>query len=201
MWLESLASPDAIRRVVVRTRDYRTGEVELELVGTEGVVAADGEYPVAFDGASARMVRFQKGRARVNVPGYRLWSPEEPNLHRVEVAGVGARFGIRQVGTANRRITLNGKPIYLKGVCRHEMHYEFGSTTPKQLMYEDLMNLKDLGCNFVRGVHYPQCEAFLDLCDELGILVWEESLGGGTTRSRWAGSTTFIVVRRWRLRK
>ena len=40
-----------------------------------------------------------------------------------------ARFGIRQVGTANGRITLNGRPVYLKGVNRHESHYEFGVTT------------------------------------------------------------------------
>lgn len=191
VWLETLASPDAIRRVVVRTRDYRTGEIELQLVVAGGAMAADGEYPVAFDGAAARMVGFRNGCARVKVPEYRLWSPEEPNLHRVEVAGVGARFGIRQVGTANRRITLNGKPIYLKGVCRHEMHYEFGSTTPKQLMYEDLMNLKDLGGNFVRGVHYPQCEAFLDLCDELGFLVWEESLGWGND-AKQMGDPEFV---------
>ena len=117
------------------------------------------------------------------MPDFKLWSPDAPNLTRVAVAWNGttarARFGIRQVGTAKGRITLNGRPVYLKGVNRHESHYEFGVSTPVQLMYEDVRNLKDLGGNFIRGSHYAQCEAFLDLCDELGVLVWEESLGWG----------------------
>ena len=46
-------------------------------------------------------------------------------------------------------------------------------------MLADIQNLKALGANFVRGAHYPQAERFLDLCDENGILVWEETLGWG----------------------
>ena len=92
---------------------------------------------------------------------------------------ISQRFGVRQVGTADGRVTLNGKPVYLKGVNRHEAHYEFGVTTPVQLMYEDVQNLKDLGGNFIRGSHYAQCDQFLQVCDELGVLVWEESLGWG----------------------
>jgi beta-glucuronidase len=69
--------------------------------------------------------------------------------------------------------------VYLKGVNRHESHYELGATTPVQLMYEDIRNLKNMGGNFIRGSHYAQCGKFLDLCDEMGVLVWEESLGWG----------------------
>ena len=46
-------------------------------------------------------------------------------------------------------------------------------------MLQDLQRLKALGGNFIRGAHYQQCERFLDLCDEMGVLVWEESLGWG----------------------
>ena len=46
-------------------------------------------------------------------------------------------------------------------------------------MLTDLLDLKSLGANFIRGSHYPQAQRFLDLCDRLGILVWEESLGWG----------------------
>jgi beta-glucuronidase len=45
------------------------------------------------------------------------------------------------------------------------------------LLVDDLTTIKDLGCNFIRAVHYPQAPEFLDLCDQLGLLVWEESLG------------------------
>lgn len=181
--------PSELSRVVVRTRDYRTGLVELETVfeGTGGSLDFTGD--VSFDGASPVKVDFRNGRARMNVPNFRLWSHSSPNLHTVSVVPPGhggvkpvvTRFGIRQVGTANGRITLNGEPVYLKGVNRHEAHYEFGATTPVQLMYEDIRNLKDLGGNFIRGSHYAQCEAFLNLCDEMGVLVWEESLGWGNT--------------------
>ena len=183
VWLDVQSKPVELRRVVVRTRDYKIGRVELEAQFAGEGAPVDFEAVVAFDGGAAQKVRFAGRRSSLVVPNFRLWSHDAPNLHNVAVTHDGvtarARFGIRQVGTANGRITLNGKPVYLKGVNRHESHYEFGVTTPVQLMYEDIQNLKDLGGNFIRGSHYAQCGAFLELCDELGVLVWEESLGWG----------------------
>jgi len=187
--LETVPSAETFRRVIVRTRDYRTGQVELEVQ-----YAADGPSnfmaSVAFDNGAAAPVAFRDRRATLNVPNFKLWSPENPNLHRVTLTADGNQlttnnqqltttFGIRQVGTAKGRITLNGEPVYIKGVNRHEAHYEFGAATSRPLMYQDLSNLKALGGNFVRGSHYAQCDDFLTLCDELGVLVWEESLGWG----------------------
>ena len=182
VWLDVQERPVELRRIVVRTRDYRTGRVELE-AQYAGEGPADFTAAVSFDGAAPRDVAFRNRRATVDVPGFRLWSPASPNLHLLTLTADGrnlsVKFGIRQVGTASGRITLNGKPVYLKGVNRHEAHYEFGSTTPAQLMYEDIRNLKDMGGNFIRGSHYAQSETFLTLCDELGVMVWEESLGWG----------------------
>ena len=185
VWIETVAAGDQLRKVVVRTRDYVTGLVELEaLYATDG--PDDFSAAVSFDGGVDFQVEFRGRRAALKVPNPTLWSPESPNLHTVTVStpnsSVSSRFGIRQVGTANRRITLNGKPVYLKGVNRHEAHYEFGVTTPKQLMLEDVMNVKDLGGNFIRGSHYAQSDDFLSICDELGVLVWEESLGWGNKK-------------------
>lgn len=184
VWLETQDAAVEVRKVVVRTRDYKTGLVELEaLYASDG--PADFIASVSFDGKKPNDVMFKNRRAKVNVPDFRLWSPEKPNLHAVTLTAKGrtvtVKFGIRQVGTEKGRITLNGRPIYLKGVNRHEAHYEFGATTPEQLMYEDILNLKDLGGNFIRGSHYAQNGRFLDLCDELGVMVWEESLGWGNT--------------------
>ena len=183
VWLDVQSKPVELRRVAVRTRDYKTGLVELEAQFAGEAAPTNFEAAVSFDGGASQPVAFAGRRATLAVPNFRLWSHHTPNLHTVAVAYDGvtarARFGIRQVGTANGRVTLNGNPVYLKGVNRHESHYEFGVTTPVQLMYEDVQNLKDLGGNFIRGSHYAQCEAFLDLCDELGVLVWEESLGWG----------------------
>ncbi|MDO5319168.1 MAG: glycoside hydrolase family 2 TIM barrel-domain containing protein [bacterium] len=190
VWLETQRDPVELRRVVVRTRDYATGRVELEAQFAGAGAPADFTADVAFDGAAAKPVAFRNRRAVLDVPSFRPWTPETPNLHTVTVRQAGstasARFGVRQVGTADGRITLNGKPVYLKGVNRHESHYEFGVTTPVQLMYEDIRNLKDLGGNFIRGSHYAQCGQFLDLCDELGVLVWEESLGWGNRKQQLA---------------
>lgn len=172
------------RRLFVRTRDYRTGTVEVEAVN---FAERDFAATLLFDGKNEVPATFKNGRATVNVPGFRLWSPDSPNLHVVELAiggnggehAVAARFGIRQVEAGDRRIFLNGEPLFLKGVNRHEAHPTFGAATPESLMVLDLQNLKSLGCNFVRGCHYQQSQRFLDLCDETGILVWEESLGWG----------------------
>ena len=158
-------------RVLVRTRDFRSGEVELEYT--------DGEYDVAFDGRPAGRVAFVNGRARLKVPRFRLWSPESPCLHTVTVNGVRVRFGIREIRAENGRILLNGRPLFLKGINRHEMHPEFGPATPETLMLQDVQLLKALGGNFFRLPHYPASQRFLDFCDEAGILVWEESLGWG----------------------
>lgn len=57
-------------------------------------------------------------------------------------------------------------------------------------MFNDLRHLRDLGCNFIRGSHYPQDQRFLDLCDELGFIVWEENLGWGQ-RERTLSNETF----------
>ena len=176
------------RRVVARTKDYKTGLVELEL-RYDGDVPRVVQADVAFDAGRPTAVEFHDGRAELVVPSFRLWSPDGPNMHSVSVSAGGAtlfaRFGIRQVGTAGGRVTLNGRPVYLKGVNRHEQHWEFGVSTPQALMYEDIANLKDMGGNFVRGAHYPQCEAFLDLCDEMGVLVWEESIGWGNSKAHF----------------
>ena len=171
------------RKLFVRTRDHKTGTVEIEAVNFK---ERDFAASLLFDGKNAIQAEFRNGRATVDVPDFKLWSPESPNLHTVELRGMGngergmvARFGIRTVEAKNRQILLNGRPVFLKGVNRHEAHIEFGAATPETQMLRDLQLVKDLGANFIRGAHYQQSQRFLDLCDEMGILVWEESLGWG----------------------
>ena len=175
-------APVELDRVVVRTRDYRTGTVELALEA-KGELPADVEGKVSFDGGEARPVRFENGRARLEVPSFRLWSPESPNLHRVKVAtDFGAcetRFGIREFAARGKAFFLNGERTWLKGVNRHDSDPEEGYATTRATMLRDIQLMKSIGCNYVRGSHYPQCADFLDLCDELGLMVWEESLGWG----------------------
>jgi beta-glucuronidase len=99
------------------------------------------------------------------------------------------RFGLRTVCAAGQQILLNGEPVRLRGVNRHESHPQFGPAVPAQVMVEDLQHIKDLGANFIRCVHYPQDQQFLDLCDQVGILVWEESLGWGNSAAELLNPT------------
>ena len=164
------------RKLFVRTRDHKTGTVEIEAVNFR---ERDFDATLAFDGKNAAKARFKDGRATVRVPDFRLWSPESPNLHTVSIDGVSARFGVRTVEARDRKIWLNGKPVFLKGVNRHESNAQFGAATSEAEMLRDLQLLKSIGGNFIRGAHYQQSQRFLDLCDEAGVMVWEESLGWG----------------------
>jgi len=85
------------------------------------------------------------------------------------------RFGLRTVRIAGDKILFNEKTVQIKGICRHEDHPDYGCALPPAVIWNDLKMIKNLGANSVRTVHYPNDEIFLDMCDELGILAWEES--------------------------
>lgn len=93
------------------------------------------------------------------------------------------RVGFRYINISNKSILFNNRPLRIKGFCRHEDHPLFGCSLPYQAMDYDLNIIKDLGGNSIRTSHYPNDEIFLDLCDEKGILVWEENHARGLTES------------------
>jgi beta-glucuronidase len=94
------------------------------------------------------------------------------------------RFGVRTIETRGEQILLNGSELRLRGYNRHESHPQFGPALPLAQLIADLQLLRDLGCNCVRGAHYSQDQRFLELCDELGFVVWEESLGWQQTEAQ-----------------
>lgn len=116
------------------------------------------------------------------------WSPKTPALYDVaatlEKQGLPFddlvdRFGFREVRVEGKQILLNGSPMHIKGLCRHEDHPQFGCALPFAAMAADLALIRHMGANSVRTAHYPNDELFLDLCDEQGILVWEENHARG----------------------
>ncbi|KAL3933475.1 MAG: hypothetical protein SGPRY_000266 [Prymnesium sp.] len=140
--------------------------------------------------AIARIGGLASGSVKLQLPDAKPWSPASPNLHTITAQlangdAAVARFGLRtlSVGSHGRGITLNGAPIQLKGVNRHTMSAASGSALSLEEVKRDVRLLRELGVNYVRGAHYPQDQRFLDLCDEAGILVWEETLGPDVSTS------------------
>lgn len=164
-------------------------------LGNLGATAASATLVVELAGGVHRAeVSVPPGGAEVaftlDCPGAAPWSPASPALAplhaRLERAGAAFddwndRIGFRTVELRGQRILLNGEPTFLLGFNRHEDHFEYGCAIPVAAMRKDLEILRDLGCNAVRTSHYPNDERFLDLCDELGFLVWEENHARGQT--------------------
>lgn len=121
------------------------------------------------------------GEARLSfaVKNVSLWSPESPKLYDVTLTldgeDINDRIGFRTIETCGKQILLNGKPIFLRGVCSHE---ETAYTNRRCTNAEDADTLlawvKDLGCNFMRLAHYPHNEYAIREAERLGILLWEE---------------------------
>lgn len=169
--IERLPDGPFLERVQVFTADLAKRTVRLRFLF--GGAVADGP-----------------AEAVLAVPGGQVWSPASPRLHTLTAAfrgdAVVERFGLRTIATSGETILLNGEKIYLQGFNRHESHPEFGPVQTDQLMLDDLKWLRDIGANYIRAVHYQQDPRFLELCDELGFLVWEESAGWGVGVERLA---------------
>lgn len=112
------------------------------------------------------------------VENVRLWDIGKPNLYSVvmqtDTDDLMDRVGFRTICVEDGAIKLNGRAIELRGVNRHEEHPDWGFAFPQKLMKKDLDIIGDLGCNTIRGSHYPNSQAFVDMLDERGILFWSE---------------------------
>ena len=109
----------------------------------------------------------------------KLWSPETPILYKVEITRGDERIedeiGFRTIETRGKQLLLNGKPIFLRGVCSHE---ETAYTSRRCNSAEDADTLlswaRQLGCNFIRLAHYPHNEHAVREAERQGFLLWSE---------------------------
>ncbi|MDA3875256.1 MAG: beta-galactosidase, partial [Kiritimatiellae bacterium] len=184
-----------IERLAVIPRDVETGALDLTV--TLGGIWGETSGTLFLNGIPVGKLNIEKGAETascpVKIPGLTPWTPENPVLHLAELELDGQRiierFGLRTLSTSGSDILLNGEPLHLRGFCRHEAHPQFGPALPHAQLVQDLQLLKSMGCNFVRGAHYPQDPRFLDLCDETGMLVFEESIGWNQKERHFTSKT------------
>ncbi len=122
-------------------------------------------------------VRDGKGEVFVDVAP-ELWSPENPRLYTISAYfgtdRVSDRVGFREISVEGDEIRLNGKPLWLRGICVHEEYPAHGKAASADAVRGMLADARALGCNFLRLSHYPHHEHVARLADELGFMLWEE---------------------------
>ncbi|MBR2114796.1 MAG: hypothetical protein IJ929_09045 [Prevotella sp.] len=163
----------------------------------------DGGRPICYDSvATDEVLDLQHKAARMNewfpqrgyrkfnrmamkVANPRLWSAEQPNLYtlKLELQDIAGRnieqtslqVGFRQINIRDGQLLINGTPIKIRGVNRHEHDPHKGRVMTEELMLKDLKLMKEAHINAVRLAHYPNCPRWYELCDSIGMYVMDEA--------------------------
>ncbi len=141
-----------------------------------------------------------------------LWSPDDPQLYSLQASiswkgqeqTVDTRFGLRHFEfIEDGPFKLNGKRLLLRGMHRHEDHAGVGAAMTEEMIRTEMQMMKEIGTNFIRLGHYQQSRIVLDLCDELGLLVWEEipwcrgGLGGDAYKEQARSMLTNMITQHY----
>ncbi len=144
------------------------GSMKVRLYGPEGEWAGETEIPIE-EGA----------RAELAVAAPRLWSAETPALYTMicELPGevIGQKIGFRRITAEKGVIKINGHPIRIKGVNRHDTDPVTGYAVDRQHILRDLILMKRNNINALRTAHYPNSPLVIELCNELGLYVMSEA--------------------------
>lgn len=125
------------------------------------------------------------GRIKGLISNPKTWTAETPDLYTLELSLISPegktlekvqhRFGFRGVKIEGGRLLINGKPVRLRGVNRHEHDPQLGKVMTEERMLQDLLLMKQANINAVRTAHYPNVPRFYELCDSLGMYVMDEA--------------------------
>lgn len=169
--VDSAVTPSAPLDVLVEIRDA-------------GRTLASASAPVPLTAAGESTVTVELN----GLGSVQLWDTATPKLYEVVATlrvnrqplhDFTRRVGFREATFTTDGFFLNGERLKLFGLDRHQIYPYTGMAMPPRVQRRDAELLKQLNCNMVRCSHYPQSEHFLDACDELGIMVWEETPGWG----------------------
>lgn len=167
-------------------RRERGWRVELRLLDPRGRTMLrqplSGEVPVV---PNPYLFRGHRVSFHERVPRPRRWSAESPWLYTVLVSlldpedrvreVVRQRIGFRRVEIRDRELLVNGEPVVIRGVNRHEHDDRRGKAVTRESMLADIRLMKQFNFNAVRTAHYPNQSAWYDLCDEYGLYVVDEA--------------------------
>ena len=173
---------DGSAEVSVRARMYNPAPMADPISVSIRAFAPSGET-IHSEPAGSGSWTGEREVAKFVIPKAELWSPSKPALYRCEVtlrsahgeSSISERFGVRHFEFLNHGpFKLNGERLLIRGTQRHEDHAGLGAAMTEDLIRKEMQMIKEMGANFIRLGHYQQSSRVLDLCDELGIMVWEE---------------------------
>ena len=134
--------------------------------------------------ATSQVKASGKQSVTMNVSNPAKWSAETPNLYKLVanltesgkvVESIPIQVGFRKIELKNAQVLINGQPILIKGVDRHEVDPDYGYIISKERMIQDIKRMKELNINAVRTCHYPDNNLWYDLCDQYGIYLAAEA--------------------------
>ena len=158
--------------------DYK---IETYLSGKGGVLIFKNESPLPIRLSLAGITAVAEAGQSVTltVPDITPWSPDAPLLYDLYLYAAGEkieeRIGFREVSIVGKVFKVNGIPVKLKGVNRHDFHPERAAAVTFDDILLDLRLMKELNVNAVRTSHYPNAPEFYLLCDAMGIYVMDEA--------------------------
>lgn len=149
------------------------GNVKLALTNAEGVEVA-----------SADLSGSGKLSTVMEVSNPAKWTAETPNLYKLTATlqkggktleVIPVNVGFRKIEIKNRQLLVNGQPVLIKGVNRHELDPDGGYVVSRERMEQDIKRMKELNVNAVRTCHYPDDDYFYELCDKYGLYMTAEA--------------------------
>ncbi|TMM53363.1 DUF4981 domain-containing protein [Maribacter algarum] len=177
--------------------DYKDGKLSLNIkIRNTSSKAAQGEILIKITDASGNILVTSKGpfncatNAELDVhfeqllPQIKPWSGEHPNLYGLSIELIDStvsldkienKIGFRTIEIQKNQLCINGKPLTLKGVNRHEHAERNGHVITTESMVEDILLMKKFNINAVRNSHYPNHPEWYRLCDEYGLYMVDEA--------------------------
>ncbi|WP_040559308.1 glycoside hydrolase family 2 [Kordia algicida OT-1] len=168
--------------VLIDNFDEKTNtNVDLTIVDAENNLITEKHQKAKLNAKESKTIKV----TFPEIKNPKLWSPDDPYLYKLQLtlrdtngiildqkyANIGFRW--TTIDSENG-FFLNGKPLKLIGINRHQDYKNYGNAVPIELQKQDIHLIKNMGANVIRFAHYPHARELYKLCDELGILVWTE---------------------------